>query len=147
MSDRPLSTKQKLFVEYYLANPNATDAARRAGYSGNDNTLAQRGAELVRNSKIRALVEKRVDDVAMTADEVLSELARIAKTDWQEFIEVKRDKHGDIVDVQLRLTDKIKALELVGKHHKLFTDKTEMTGANGGPIESRFTVEIVNSKE
>lgn len=136
-----LTQKQKLFVEYYLANPNATQAAIKAGYS--EKTAKSQGQRLLTNVDIRALVEKRVETVAMSADEVLKELADIAKADWQDFIEVKRDKFGDVVEVSMRLTDKIKALELVGKHHKLFTDKSEVTGAGGGPLETRSTQIII----
>jgi hypothetical protein len=62
---------------------------------------------------------------------VLSELADIAKADWREFVEIRYDKDGKMIDATLRLTDKIKALELVGKHHKLFTDKIEHGGKIG----------------
>jgi len=80
VSEVKLTTKQRLFVEAYLADPNATAAARKAGYSGSDNTLSQRGLELVRNSKIAALLEKRIEQAAMTADEWLSGVATLART-------------------------------------------------------------------
>lgn len=117
MNDK-LTTKQRLFVEAYLANPNATDAARKAGYKGNDLTLKQVGCENLAKPYIAAAIEKRVEQAAMTADEVLHELANIARGDYSDY-------RGD----------KLKALELVGKHHKLFTDKQEITGKDGGPLE------------
>ena len=104
-----LTTKQRLFVEAYLANPNATEAARKAGYAGNDKTLSVVGAENLAKPCIAALIEKRVESAAMSADEVLSELSGIARGDYFEY-----------------KGDKIKALELVGKYHKLFTDKKEI---------------------
>ena len=125
MSDTKLTTKQRLFVEAYLVSANATEAARKAGYKGNDNTLKQVGSENLAKPYIRDLVEKRVDDAAMSANEVLQELALIAKCDWQDFVEVRRDKFGDVIDASLKLSDKLKALELIGKHHKLFTDRIE----------------------
>lgn len=128
-----MTTKQRLFVEAYLADPNATQAAIKAGYS--QKTAASQGERLLRNVEIRAAVEKRVAEAAMSADEVLQELADIARADWREFLEIRRDKDGDVIDATFRLTDKLKALELVGKHHKLFTDKTELTGKDGNPIE------------
>lgn len=114
-----LTTKQKLFVEAYLANPNATEAARRAGYKGNDKTLAVVGAENLAKPYIRELVDKRVTAAAMSADEVLAELSKIAKGSHTQY-----------------RSDKIKSLELIGKYHKLFTDKTEVSGKDGGPIET-----------
>ena len=120
---KELTTKQRLFVEAYLANPNATEAARRAGYAGNDLTLAQVGAENLRKPYIADLLEERVTEAAMSSDEVLAELAYIAK--------------GDYVTYK---GDKLKALELVGKYHKLFTDKVEQTGKDGGPQEFDISI-------
>lgn len=145
MADKvKLTTRQRLFVEAYLANPNATEAAIKAGYS--EKTAYSIGQRLLKNVEIAAAVEKRVTEAAMGADEVLHELADIARADWREFLEIRRDKDGDIIDATFRLTDKLKALELVGKHHKLFTDKVENTGRDGGAIqtESKLIVEIVN---
>lgn len=104
-----LTQKQRLFVEAYLANPNATEAARQAGYGGNDNTLAQRGAELVRNSKIAELLKVRVEEAIITADEILTGVKAIA-------LNGKRD------------ADKLKAYELLGKHLAMWTDKTQLSG-------------------
>lgn len=133
MADKPLTTRQRLFVEAYLVNPNATEAARQAGYKGNENTLAQRGAELVRNSKISKFIEQRVEKAAITANQVLTELADIAKSKWRDFVDVRIDG-GEIVSTKMRLTDKIRALELLGKHLKLFSDKIEITGTDGSPL-------------
>jgi phage terminase small subunit len=113
-----LTTKQRLFVEAYLANPNATEAARRAGYAGSDNVLAVTGNQLLRNPKIQELVEERVTEAGLTADEILNELAEIATGDYT-----------------LYRGDKVKSLELLGKYRKLFTDKSEVSGPNGGPQE------------
>lgn len=122
MSDK-LTTKQRLFVEAYLANPNATQAAIKAGYS--EKTAYSQGQRLLKNVEIAKLIGERVESVVMSADEVLTELAAIAKGGYSTY-----------------KGDKLKALELVGKHHKLFTDKTELTGANGGPVETTATIVI-----
>jgi phage terminase small subunit len=108
MAERPLTTKQRLFVEAYLANPNATEAARKAGYKGNDDTLKQVGSENLAKPYIRALVEKRVQEAIITADEVLTGIKTIA-------INGERD------------ADRLKGYELLGKHLKLFTDRSEIT--------------------
>lgn len=123
-----LTTKQKLFVEAYIANPNGTEAARKAGYAGNDNTLASMAKENLRKPQILKLIEKRIEKEAMTSDEVLNELADIAKSDWREHQIVKYDKDGNEVSATFLLKDKLKALELLGKFHKLFTDKVELGG-------------------
>ncbi len=143
MSDK-LTTKQRLFVEAYLLTSNATESARRAGYKGNDNTLGVVGNENLSKPKIAEMVGKRVEAAAMTADEVLRELADIAKSDWRDHVEIQYGKDGEMLAAKLKLGDKIKALELIGKHHKIFTDKTEHSGPNGGPIEQVFKIELTD---
>ena len=125
----------------YRKDLNATQAAIDAGYS--KKTARSQGQRLLTDVDIRQLVENRVTEAAMSADEVLHELSDIGRADWREFLEIRRDKEGDIIDATLRLTDKLKALELVGKHHRLFTDKTELTGANGGAIQTETTQIII----
>jgi phage terminase small subunit len=123
-----LTQMQRLFVEAYIgpAKGNAREAARMAGYSGDDNVLSQRGFELVRNPKIAELIGVRVREATMAADDVLSEISAIAKAGWQDFLEIRRDKEGDIISATLKLSDKIKALELLGKYHKLFSDRIDV---------------------
>ncbi len=55
-----LTLKQQLFAEYYLgaARGNATEAARLAGYGGNDDTLAHAGSDNLANPAIAALVKE-----------------------------------------------------------------------------------------
>lgn len=120
MSEKKLTYKQQLFVEAYLSNPNATEAARVAGYKGNDVTLGAVGAENLKKPQIALAVKKRIENAVMSADEVLAELAEIAKGDYQSY-------RGD----------KIRSLELIGKYHKLFVDKSEVETAG----EQRIIIE------
>ncbi len=128
MKEEQLTQKQRLFVEAYIGDAagNGRVAARMAGYSGDDNALSQRAFELMRNSKVAELIGVRVEQAVMRANEVLSELSAIAKADWQDFLEIRRDKDGDVIDATLKLSDKIKSLELLGKYHKLFSDRVDL---------------------
>jgi phage terminase small subunit len=128
MKTETLTQKQRLFVEAYIgpANGNARTAARMAGYSGDDNALSSRAFELMRNPKIAELVGVRVEEAVMQSNEVLGELSAIAKADWQNFLEIRRDKDGETVSASLKLSDKIKALELLGKYHKLFSERLDL---------------------
>jgi hypothetical protein len=58
-----LTPKQALFVDYYLQSFNATDAARRAGYKGNDKTLGVMGGENLKKPCIQAALQKRFGKV------------------------------------------------------------------------------------
>jgi len=82
VSEKVLTTKQKLFVESYLSDGfNATEAARAAGYKGNDVTLASVGYENLRKPQIAAIVSERINEAAMSANEVLYRLSAIARAD------------------------------------------------------------------
>jgi phage terminase small subunit len=147
MSEK-LTTKQRLFVEAYLgsANSNGTEAARMAGYKGNDKTLSVVGAENLAKPCIAALIEKKVESFGMTAKDVLKELADIAGANWREFVDIQYDKDGEQLKAVLKLNDKLKALELLGKHFKLFTDKTEIDIKNVSDLPDEELLAIANSK-
>ncbi len=81
----------------------------------------------MRNPKIAELIGVRVKEAVMQSDEVLSELSAIAKADWQNFLEIRSDKDGETVSATLKLSDKIKSLELLGKYHKLFSEKIDLS--------------------
>ena len=128
--DAKLTLKQQLFVEAYLgaAKGNATEAARLAGYKGNDQTLASVGAENLKKPQIASRVRARVDAVGMTADEVLNELAAVAR------IPADHDPKS--------VQNKVKALELLGKHHKLFVEQLDVTSkGNVLPVLNIFASE------
>jgi phage terminase small subunit len=106
-----LSIKQQKFIDAYLgvANGNGTKAAQLAGYRGSPQTLKAVASENLTKPDIAREVQKRLK-LTMTGDEVLQELSDVASADCDE---------------PVRVSDKLKALELMGKHHKLFTDKVE----------------------
>ena len=139
LSLKPLSLKQRMFIEAYVgvSAGNATDAARRAGYRGNDKTLEAVGRENLAKPRIAEAVSIRVDAAleSMSADEVIAEIASVAKSEWSLFSSAEYDRDGNLINVTLRLGDKLRALELLGKYHKLFTEEIEHTGKDGGPIQ------------
>jgi phage terminase small subunit len=71
----PLTPKQKAFADYYIETGNATEAARRAGYKGANNTLAVTGNENLRKPNVSAYIKSRMAEIdagrIATADEVM----------------------------------------------------------------------------
>lgn len=67
-----LTPKQQLFVSEYLKTGNATEAARRAGYKGNDVTLCAVGAENLRKPQVAEAIneknQKRSDRLELEED-------------------------------------------------------------------------------
>jgi phage terminase small subunit len=105
-----LTLKQKLFVEAYLgrAAGNATEAARVAGYAGDDATLAQVGHENLRKPEISAAVQCRVSQASMETQEILLELSRVARMD---------------TSTPGGLASKVRALEVLAKIQGLLNDR------------------------
>jgi len=126
MAATTLTTKQDLFVSAYLgdAHGNATEAARMAGYKN----PGQQGHALLKKHEISARVSKHVKQAGASADEVLNELADVAMAPWTEFVEVlSSDREtGRPIKVKMDLTNKVKALELLGKYHALFVEKQQI---------------------
>lgn len=141
-----LTLKQRKFIEAYVgvSAGNATDAARRAGYKGNDNTLGQTGDQNLKKPKIAEAVSIRVNAAlkTMSADEVIAELVDIGKAPWALFSSAEYDDDGNVINVVLRVGDKIRALELLGKFHKLFTEKVEHSGAIGNSTPEQSAARI-----
>ena len=152
-----LTAKQTAFVEHYLTCWNATEAARRAGYSAH--TANQQGPRLLVNVGIEVAIAARLSELKMSADEVLTRLSDQARANMDDFVvgdylnlERARDRgkmhlikklkvrtttiskpEGEDVethDVEVELYDAQAALVHLGRHHKLFTDKIETKDGN-----------------
>ena len=156
-----LTDKQKRFIDEYLIDMNATQAAIRAGYS--ERTAYRIGSELLQKTSVQEKLQERMHDrevrTEITQDKVLKELAAIAFSNGSDFAKVitktginKRGEEVEYQDVELELTDKIppekkkaiagikmgkngievstcdkvKALELLGRHLGMFNDKLEV---------------------
>jgi phage terminase small subunit len=85
---------------------------------------------MLTNVDVAAAIQKgfqeRSERTQITAEKVLLELAVIAFADLQQ-----------LADMGGRISDKLKALELIGKHLGMFTEKVEnkVTGPDGGPVQ------------
>ena len=113
----PLNERQRRFADEYPIDLNATQAAIRAGYS--EKTAYSVGHRLLKNVEIQKCIQARLQDRAerteITQDKVLKELAKIGFADA-----------ADYADSQLKYSNKIKALLLVGKHLGMFERREDM---------------------
>lgn len=93
-----LTAKQERFVAEYLIDLNATQAAKRAGYS--ERTANEQGSRLLANVKVSAAIAeaqaKRSKRTEITQDRVLAELAKIGFSDLRNVL----TNSGAITDVQ-----------------------------------------------
>lgn len=144
-----LTDKQRRFVEEYLVDLNATQAAIRAGYS--KTSAAAIGYETLQKpyvaNAISDAMAKRSARTLVSQDRVVKELARIAFADMRDFVtwgpdgvelrpsdDLCKDDSAAVFEVSqkagkegpdsisIKLRDKLKALELLGRHQAMFTD-------------------------
>lgn len=148
-----LTDKQKRFVEEYLIDLNATQAAIRAGYSVNN--ADKIGSELLGKTGVFEAVAQgkaeRSRRTGISQDRVVLELAKLGFSNAGDIInfntaEVRFDVSnddmaciqsvkvktsstvsGEMTEREIRLYDKKAALELLGKHLGMFTDKLEVS--------------------
>lgn len=124
-----LSAKQERFVEEYLVDLNATQAAIRAGYS--QRTANEQGARLLANVSIAAAIaeakQARSERTQVTADRVLLELARIGFSDVMQHYEV--DEGGRLVLTADAPDGASAAVASIKRKTRTFTkdDETEVT--------------------
>ena len=129
MKPKPLTTKQQAFVDAYTGN--ATDAARKAGYQGSENTLAQAGKANLRNPHIIEAIEKRRAPV--TAGRIATRAERQAF--WT----------ATMNDVELDYSHRLRAAELLGKSEADFVDRQRLEDADGKPLN--FSIDLGESKK
>lgn len=144
-----LTEKQKRFIEEYLIDLNATQAAIRAGYS--PKTAYSIGEENLKKPEVKVAIDKAMAErsrrTGISQDRVLRELAKIAFVNPTDVIDmdeatIRGDANredtaaiasvrvktipteaGNITEREVKICDKLKALELLGKHLGMFNDK------------------------
>lgn len=83
---KKLTIRQALFVDYYCELLNGMEAARSAGYKGDNNTLAVTAHNNLKKPHIAEAIKARVSAMAMTTGEALGRLGEMARADIGEFI-------------------------------------------------------------
>ena len=165
-----MTPKQQRFVEEYLIDLNATQAAIRAGYA--EKTARSQGQRLLTNVDVAKAIAKGQQQKAQnneaTAQQVIDELALIGFSDIGEvldftkeqlqlrpaneiperarraissikvrrYVEGPRDDPTEVEVTEFKFWSKDAALEKLAKHLGLLRDKLELTGKDGGPIET-----------
>lgn len=117
LRSRSLTAGEIAFIEAYLgpAQLNATEAARLAGFEGDATQLAKTGSRILRRPQVNRAIGRHLQKRVATPGEILGELSDIAMSDWRDHLRIKYGRDGEVLDAQLRLADKVKALELLGK--------------------------------
>ena len=123
-----LTAKQKRFVQEYLIDLNATQAAIRAGYSRK--TAGVIGVENLKKPYIREAIDERLKqiDEEKTADakEIREFWTRVMRGEEKDTV-LRYDNEGHQVETEIDVSmkDRIRASELMGKSYAMFTDKVD----------------------
>ena len=105
-----MTRKQQIFVQKYLESGNGRLAAQAAGYKGNPQTLAQVAYENLKKPDVVEALKKPLQKEERLQDKVVEELRDLALTATME---------------PVRNTDKLRALELVGKVMGMFAPENQ----------------------
>lgn len=154
--DGELTAKEALFVHYYVTNGyNGAKAARSAGFA--ESSANVQAAKLIAKPRVKAAIDKLIaptlKKLDVTKERILEELARLAFFDirkcfnpdgtLKEITELDDDTAAalagmDVIEFgeagdkeallkKFKVSDKKGALELLGKHLKMWTDRVEVT--------------------
>jgi len=155
MPIKKMSPRVRTFIETYLATWNATEAARAAHYK-NPGII---GARYLQEPIVKAAVEARLSELAMSANEVVLRLTQQGRASVEDFVSftdaqgnpvapyidldrarregklhlLRRIKFGPQVEIELH--DSQAALTQLGRVHSLFTDKSEISGVGGEALQ------------
>lgn len=134
-----LNEKQQRFVDEYIVDLNATQAAIRAGYS--PKTAQEQGSRLLCNVMVAEAIQKAKKErevrTQITSDDVVRRIDRVARMCERPVLKVDADGEA-ILDADgnevIRCFDTqgaLKALELLGKHTGAF-EKDNHRELSGG---------------
>ena len=113
---RLFTRKQEAFIEWFCSsevNCNATEAARQAGYKGNDNTLRSVGTENLSKPAIREEIDRRMEFLMSNAKITVEKILR----------DLEITRVSALLDRNYSAA--VKCSELQGKYLKMFSDRIE----------------------
>lgn len=146
-----LTLKQQRFVDEYLIDLNATQAAIRAGYSVK--TAQEQGSQNLSKLMVQQAISEKMAErsrrTGVNQDRVVLELAKIAFVKMTDLVDSKcvinsdaadddlaciesmkykesTSDAGTSVEREVKIAPKLKALELLGKHLGMWNDKMDV---------------------
>lgn len=128
MMKKKLTPKQQAFCDFYIETGNATEAARKAGYS--EKTARFIGQENLTKPNIKSYIaermaEKEKERIA-SQDEVLEFLTKVMRGEVTEETPIVMKDKWVMAEKEPSIRERVKAAEQLGKRYALWTDKQEV---------------------
>lgn len=158
-----LTPKQQAFIEHYLTCWNASEAARRAGYS--EKTAGSQGSRLLKDVDVSRAIDERMGEMKMSANEALMVLTNHARGTLDDFVDefgaldmrrakearklglvkkykvsVRTSENDETVTTEIELHDPQNAAMLLGKHHGVFVERSKVE--NSGSVTQNVKVDL-----
>jgi phage terminase small subunit len=162
MTKRQLNPLRQRFVDEYIVDLNATQAYIRAGYKCTKETARRNASLLLTNNDVKDAIFARQSRMQAKAEvrqeDIIRELRRIAFGDRRSLMswgpdgvrlrdsdelsddeaaavaEISETTSKDGGSIKIKTHDKVRALELLGKHLGTFIERHELTGKDGAPL-------------
>lgn len=171
-----LTPQQEGFCTSFIANGECASAAYKANYNrnGDNRMMAKLGHLMLKNPRIAARIAELkavgLAAQAVTVERVIAEYAKIAFADSREFydtdgnlipihrlgndiagalagVDVFNMPDGKGITKKIKVWDKKGALDSLAKHLNMFTDKVELTGKGGGPLQANLNITMSPEEE
>ena len=128
MAEKKLTAKQQRFCDEYLIDLNATQAAIRAGYS--EKTAKQIANENLTKPDIKNYIQERMEqkekELIADQNEVMKYLTAVMRGQTKAHVLARDDIGAErVIQKPPDEKERLKAAELLGKAHTLFTDKVQ----------------------
>jgi phage terminase small subunit len=112
-----MNKRQELFVTEYLVDFNATQAAKRAGYS--EKTAYAKGHELLKNVEVKTAVDRKYQEMIGPREKIVRDVLTTLD-------EIRERGEKD--------SDRVAAAKVLAQHAGMLTDKVELSGKDGEAI-------------
>lgn len=140
---KPLTEKQKRFVDFYIQTGNATEAAQRAGYS---KTWARKtGSDMLKEPTIRAAIDARLAQLESESEriadtrEILEFLTAVMRGEYSDEVAMnigmgKGVTRAEKIALKVSSKDRLRAAELLAKIHGMFITRQELEISGNVPV-------------
>ncbi|WP_242692988.1 terminase small subunit [Staphylococcus nepalensis] len=130
-----MNERQQRFADEYIKTGNAKQSALTAGYA--KQSAEKYSSGLLKRPEVQEYIQERMAEIKTNAiadqQEILEGLTRIARREEPDYtvVTVEHSENGttektpQTVETPTQVKDSVRAYELLGKRHTMWTDKVQ----------------------